>query len=131
MRHANKNHKEDSSTEDVKSSKSKTTRREAAHHKTYRSRFEYNISWNDPLETGKGGRDFQRIEIDYNELLALLFALKNETKKQRGHHLDQISHFYTSARSKHKRRVSYLVRYLSGRSGKIIPLTRGITPLRN
>ena len=78
MRHANKNHKVDSSTKDVKSSKSKTARREEANHKTYRSRFEYNISWNDPLETDKGGRDFQRTEIDYNELLALLFVLENE-----------------------------------------------------
>ena len=80
MRHANKNHKVDSSTKDVKSSKSKTARWEAAHHKTYHSRFEYNMSWNllQPLETDKGGRDFQRAEIDYNELLALLFVLENE-----------------------------------------------------
>ena len=82
MRHANKNHKIDSSTEDVKSSKSETARREAAHHKTYRSRFEYNISWNDPLETDKGGRDFQKTKIDYNELLALLFVLKNEMQNK-------------------------------------------------
>ena len=78
MRHANKNHKVDSSTKDIKSSKSEIACQEAVNHKTYRSRFEYNISWNDPLKTDKGGRDFQRIEIDYNELLALIFVLENK-----------------------------------------------------
>ena len=82
MGHTNKNHKVDSSTEDVKSSKSKIARQEAAHHKTYCSRFKYNKSWNDPLGTNKGWRDFQRTEIDYNELLALLFVLENKTQNK-------------------------------------------------